>query len=141
MGTGSAELLEIQRAAEFGDILRLSSLALVLHSGTPSCPGSPSAFLYPRLCSGSKEAPHLSAGSDLDSAGVQVISPEWNCCLSLVVSFAKLLYSPEQSSTVFRLSDRKLETIQTFPRNAVSYKTGSRILCNTASCILTNMYL
>lgn len=113
MGTGSAELLEIQRAAEFGNILWLSSLALVLHSGTPSRLGSPPAFLYSRLCSGTKEVPHLSAGSDLDSAGVQVISPECNCCLSLLVFFAKLRYSPEQSNIVFRLSDRKLETLQT----------------------------
>lgn len=74
MGTGSAELLEIQRAAEFGNILWLSSLALVLHSGTPSHPGSPSAFLYSRLCTGTKEIPHLSTDCDLDSAGVQVNS-------------------------------------------------------------------
>lgn len=113
MGTGSAELLEIQRAAEFGNILWLSSVALVLHSGTPSRPGSPSAFLYSRLCAGTQKVPHLSPGSDLDSAGVQVIPPKQNYCLALVVSFAKLVSSPEQSSIVFRLSDRKLETIQT----------------------------
>lgn len=76
VGTGSDELLEIQRAAEFGNVLRLSSLALVLHSGTPSRLGSPSAFLYSRLCAGTKKVPHLSAGSDLDSAGVQVIPPK-----------------------------------------------------------------
>lgn len=101
VGTGSAELLEIQRAAEFGNILWLSPLALVLHSGTASCAGSPSAVLYSRLRAGTEEVPHPSAGTDLDTAGVQVISAEGNCCLSLPVFLAKLLSSPEQSSTVF----------------------------------------
>lgn len=74
MGTGSAELLEIQRAAEFGNVLRLSSLALVLHSGITSHLGYPSAFLYSWLCAGTKKVSHLSTDSDLDSVGIQVNS-------------------------------------------------------------------
>lgn len=108
MGTGSAELLEIQRAAEFGNVLRISSLALVLHSGTTSHLGYTSAFLYSWLCAGTKKVSHLSNGSDLDSVGIQVISPKCNYYLSLVVFFSKLMSSLEQKGIVFRLSGRKL---------------------------------
>lgn len=93
MGTGSAELLEIQCAAEFGNILWISSLALVLHSGTTSHLGYPSAFFYSWLCAGTKKVSHLSSGSDLDGVGIQVISPKCNYCLSLVVFFSKLVSS------------------------------------------------
>lgn len=108
VGTGSAELLEIQRAAKFGNILWISSLALVLHSGTTSHLGYPSAFLYSWLCAGTKKVSHLSDDSDLDSVGIQVISPKCKYCLSLVVFFSKLTSFLDQKSTVFRLSDRKL---------------------------------
>ena len=108
MGTGSAELLEIQRAAEFGNILWISSLALVLHSGTTSHLGYPSAFLYSWLCAGTKKVSHLSNGSDLDSGGIQVISPKSNYYRLLVVFFSKLMSSLEQKSTLFQLSDRRL---------------------------------
>lgn len=102
MGTGSAELLEIQRAAEFGNILWISSLALVLHSGTTSHLRYPSALLYSWLCAGTEEVSHLSNGSDLDSVGIQVISPKCNYHLSLVVFFSKLMSSLEQKSIVIR---------------------------------------
>lgn len=75
MGTGSAELLEIQRATEFGNILWFSSLALVLHSRTASYLGYPPAFLYSWLCDGTKTVSHLSRGSDLDSASIQHTEP------------------------------------------------------------------
>lgn len=74
VGTGSAELLEIQRAAEFGNVLWISSVALVLHSGLTSHLGSPSAFLYSWLCAGPKKVPAVSNGHRLDSVSIQVIS-------------------------------------------------------------------
>lgn len=87
MGTGSAELLEIQRAAEFGNVLWVSSLALVLHSGITSHPGYPSAFLYSWLCAGTKEVPCVSNGRDLDSVSVQVISLKCNLSFTGCVLF------------------------------------------------------
>lgn len=93
MGTGSAELLEIQCAAEFGNTLWISSVALVLHSGPASHLGYPSAFFYSWLCAGTKKVSPLSSGSDLDSVGIQVISPKCNFYLSPAVFFSKLISS------------------------------------------------
>ncbi|KAK4821366.1 hypothetical protein QYF61_018904, partial [Mycteria americana] len=93
VGTGSAELLEIQRAAEFGNVLRISSLALVLHSGTTSHLGYPSAFLYSWLCASTKKVSHLSNGSDLDSVGLQVISPKTDAFNFLAIVLYLFSYS------------------------------------------------
>lgn len=112
MGTGSVELLEIQRAAEFGNIVWFSSLALVLDPGTTDYLGYPSAFLYSWLCAGAKKVSHLSNGSDLDSVSIQVISLKYNYNLSLVVFFSSKLMSSLQQSMVFRLNDRKSKTIR-----------------------------
>lgn len=89
VGTGSAELLEIQRATEFGNILWFSSLALVLHSRTASYLGYPPAFLYSWLCDGTKTVSHLSRGSDLDSASIQVISSKQLLSFTICVLFIK----------------------------------------------------
>lgn len=112
VGPGSAELLEIQRAAEFRNILWFSSLALVLDPGTTDYLGYPSAFLYSWLCSGTKKVSHLSNGSDLDGVSIQVISLKYNYNLLLVVFFSSKLMSSLQQSMVFRLNDRKFKTIQ-----------------------------
>lgn len=94
VGAGSAELLEIQRATEFGNVLWFPSLALVLHSRTASYLGYPPAFLYSWLCDGTKTVSHLSRGSDLDSASIQVISSKHNYCLSPFVFFSSKLVLP-----------------------------------------------
>lgn len=137
MGTGSAELLEIQRAAKFWNVLWISSLALVLHSGTTSHLGYPPAFFYSWLCAGTKKVSHLSNGSDLDSVGVQVISSKSNYRLSLVVYFSKLMSPLEQKKHGIQVKRRRTLNYSNTPRNAANYSIVSRILCNPISCIAT----